>query len=110
MHRWVLTQALTGTALAARSWEHVRLNYDVGTMDYLKGSVRGRTLRLGKTTPLFDGARGVTGFAAMERDLRPGLGLRLTPPWNSPLQLGTAKSMAEFDLPGTGQGTEFQWW
>ena len=42
-----LTLALTGTALAPRSGEEFRLNYDVGMKDYLKGCVRARTLRLG---------------------------------------------------------------
>ena len=63
-----LTLALTGTALAARSWEAIRLNYDVGTMGYLKGCVRGRTLRLGKMTlMLFAVTHGATEPAAMRK-------------------------------------------
>jgi hypothetical protein len=35
-------------------------------MGQTQGGVRVRTLRLGKATLLFDGARGVTGFAGIE--------------------------------------------
>jgi hypothetical protein len=79
-------------ALAARPEDYSHLHDDVGTMDYFKGSVRGRTLRLGKTTPFMPGALSATGFAGMGRELRPGPDLRLTPPWNWQSKFSKGKS------------------
>lgn len=62
-----LTPALIGTALVAPTEEASRLHDDVGTIGFLKGCVLGRTLRLGKTPPLFDGARGATVTMTMGR-------------------------------------------
>jgi hypothetical protein len=63
-----LTQALTDTALAARRGEDLRWYCAVGMRGYLKGCARGRTLRLDKMAPLFDAARGATGFAGEGKD------------------------------------------
>lgn len=48
-----LTLGLTGTAPAARVEGDGRLNDGVGLMDYPKGRVRGRILRLGRDGPGF---------------------------------------------------------
>jgi len=61
-----LTQALTGTTLAARTKEDRRLHDDFGSMGYLKGCVRCRTLRLGMTAHAFAGVRSTAGFGVIE--------------------------------------------
>jgi hypothetical protein len=104
-----LTQALTGTALAARTEDDSRLHGDVAMTGYLKGCVRGRTLRLGKATPLFDGALGATGFAVCEESLKTGGGLRLVKPRDWPPKFRTTKTTGGLDLPDASQGTDFHW-
>jgi hypothetical protein len=96
--RWCLTLALTGTALAVRTEDDSRLYGDVSMMGYPRGCVRGRTLRLGKASTLFDGAGGATGFAVI--GMEPGSRLLSAPRWTFGARLKLARREGHRPPPG----------